>query len=72
MIAPSAEGTVKTMTIDRDYWTRRAETELKRAETASDPAACKAHYELAGLYLNRVHGGEPPRRPRPRLSIVAG
>lgn len=58
------------MSDDRNYWAARAETELVRARSSSDPAASKAHYELAGLYLDRVHGAEPPRRPR--LSIVTG
>jgi hypothetical protein len=39
-----------------DYLYRRAETELKMAEKAVSPAAVKAHYELAHLYLERLRG----------------
>lgn len=55
---------------DRRYWSDRAEAELGRARAALNPVASRAHYELAGLYLNYVHGGEPPLRPK--LSLVTG
>ena len=50
---------------DDDYLHDRAEAELKRAQQAEHPAAVKAHYMLAGYYLDRLHGGadEPPRSP---------
>lgn len=38
-----------------DYFERRAEEELEAAQRASHPAAVRAHYELADLYLNRLH-----------------
>jgi hypothetical protein len=37
-----------------DYLYRRAEVELRMAENAAGPAAVKAHYELAQLYLDRI------------------
>jgi len=37
------------------YFYKRAETELKRAQAATDPAASKVHYELANLYLDRFY-----------------
>jgi hypothetical protein len=40
---------------DREYFYRRAEMELKLAAESSCPPAVKAHYELAGHYLNRVY-----------------
>ena len=42
------------------YFYQRAETELKMAQSATDPAAVKAHYELANMYLDRFynHAGD--------------
>lgn len=46
------------------YYYRRAEAELEMAQAATIPAAVKAHYELANLYLERLtsseHRGERP------------
>ena len=39
---------------DRDYFERRAEDELERAQSSTDPAVVKAHYELLGYYLSRL------------------
>jgi hypothetical protein len=41
---------------DRDYLSHRAEVELHMAQTATAPAAVKAHYQLAALYLDRLYG----------------
>jgi hypothetical protein len=38
------------------YFEERAEEELEMAQRATHPKAVKAHYELAGFYLDRVHG----------------
>jgi hypothetical protein len=43
---------------DRSYFYERAEIELERAQRAAHPGAVKAHYLLAGYYLDRVYGGE--------------
>lgn len=40
----------------RDYYQQRAETELELAQTAGHANAVRAHYLLAGFYLDRVHG----------------
>jgi len=40
---------------DHDYFCRRAEEELERAQAALDPAAVRIHYELANKYLNRAY-----------------
>ena len=40
---------------DRSYYETRAEAELEQAQQSSHPAAVKAHYLLAGLYLDLVH-----------------
>ncbi|RSV13526.1 hypothetical protein CA236_17470 [Sphingomonas sp. ABOLG] len=39
---------------DTDYFRSRAEAELKMARAAQDPAALRAHYTLAGHYLDRA------------------
>ena len=40
---------------DRDYYLRRAECELALARSAGHPAAMRAHYHLAGFYLDRAY-----------------
>lgn len=44
---------------DHHYYRGRAEDELAAAETAAHPGAAKAHYLLAGLYLNRAYNSGP-------------
>ena len=45
---------------DRDYLEERAEAELSMAQAAVHPAAVRAHYLLAGFYLDRLYcPGEP-------------
>jgi hypothetical protein len=52
---------------DRDYFYVRAETELTRAQRAEHPAAMRAHYILAGFYLDLVYPPDAPvQRPIPR------
>jgi len=43
-------------TADPNYFYYRAEEELEHAQKAAHPAAVKAHYTLAGFYLDRVYG----------------
>jgi len=56
---------------DRSYFYERAETELKLAQQATDPAVVRAHYQMAGYYLDRVYGaGDSPatdRQPGPAV-----
>ncbi|MDT9598642.1 hypothetical protein [Sphingosinicella rhizophila] len=40
---------------DREYFEQRAESEIEMAQTARHEKAVRAHYEMAGLYLDRVH-----------------
>ena len=40
--------------IDRDYLEKRAEAELSLAQAAAHPAAVRAHYLMAGFYLDRL------------------
>lgn len=42
---------------DRDYFLERAEAELDLANQAHHADAARAHYYLAGFYLDRAHEG---------------
>ena len=44
------------MTSDQSYFYQRAEQELKMAQATEVPQAAKAHYVLAGNYLDLVYG----------------
>lgn len=46
---------------DLDYYERRAEAEIELARRASHSRAVQAHYDLANLYLEHIHGERPPR-----------
>jgi hypothetical protein len=37
------------------YLERRAEQELELAQSSTHPAAVRAHYQLAGFYLDRLY-----------------
>ena len=55
---------------ERDYFRQRAETEIEAAQTAGHPGAARAHYLLAGYYLdlayNPLASPMPPKaRPGP-------
>lgn len=41
---------------DKDYFYDRAEAELEAAQRALSPEAVRAHYILAGHYLDKVYG----------------
>ena len=41
---------------DLDYYERRAEAEIELARHARDSRVVQAHYELATIYLDRIHG----------------
>lgn len=43
------------MQSERDYFYNRAEAEIRMAQQATAPEAVRAHYQLAGLYLDRVY-----------------
>ena len=53
------------MADERAYFSRRAETELNMAQRAAAPEAVRAHYTLAGYYLDRVYGEDRPRSEQP-------
>jgi hypothetical protein len=44
--------------LDKEYFERRAEAEIKAAQAASHAAVARAHYELASHYLDLVHNPE--------------
>jgi hypothetical protein len=49
------------------YWEARAEQEIEAARRSDDPRAVRAHYLLAGYYLDLVHNPDarPPGGPAP-------
>jgi hypothetical protein len=53
---------------DVQYFSERAEQEIARAQQAVHPAAVRAHYLLAGYYLDMVYGS-PVAPPRPRNAL---
>ncbi len=48
---------------DRDYFERRAEAELALAQASDHPAVVRAHYVLAGHYLDRLYNPEDEQAP---------
>ena len=44
---------------DQDYYYRRAEEEIALAQQANHERSVRAHYLLAGYYLDRVYGTDP-------------
>jgi hypothetical protein len=40
---------------DREYYNRRAEAEIEAASATENSAACKAHYQMAELYLEKAY-----------------
>jgi hypothetical protein len=42
---------------EKHYFLERAEAELDRANAATHEGAARAHYYLAGFYLDRAHLG---------------
>jgi hypothetical protein len=40
---------------EKAYLEQRAEAELSLAQSADHPAVVRAHYLLAGFYLDRIH-----------------
>ena len=51
------------------YFYDRAEAVLKLAQTAAHPAAVRAHYLLAGHYLDRFYG-DPEQKALAALSLA--
>lgn len=47
------------------YFRERAEQEIRSAEFANHPDAARAHYELAGYYLDLVHNSANASADRP-------
>lgn len=43
---------------DKEYFYKRAENELEMAQRTESPAALKAHYTLAGYYLDKVYSDD--------------
>lgn len=45
---------------ERTYFRQRAERQLEWARLASHPQVARAHYHLAGYYLDRAFGPAEP------------
>ena len=43
---------------EQSYYLKRAEAELALAQAATHPKAVKAHYHLAGFYLDRAYSDQ--------------
>lgn len=52
---------------DQAYYLERAEEELERAQRSDHPDAVKAHYLLAGFYLDLVYGEGTPTGTESRI-----
>lgn len=58
---------------ESEYYLQRAETELALAQSASNPSAVRAHYHLAGRYLDRAYGDHIEKAPqREARAILRG
>jgi hypothetical protein len=44
---------------EMSYLELRAESELELARRATHPAAVRAHYQLAEMYLDKLYGDDP-------------
>jgi hypothetical protein len=53
---------------DLEYFQHRAEQEIALAQVSAHPQAVRAHYLLAGLYLDLVHSS-PGCPPKPRTIL---
>lgn len=51
------------------YYYDRAEIELERAMASDHPGVVKAHYFLAGLYLDRFYGGQEAVEDQSQLAV---
>ncbi|WP_129790513.1 hypothetical protein [Sphingosinicella sp. CPCC 101087] len=63
----------KVLDDERSYFRIRAEQEIRAAQAASHPEAARAHYMMAGYYLDLAHNPEaaaPPPPFPPRLQPV--
>ena len=55
---------------DESYFLKRAEDELVNARAAGNRNAAKAHFQRAGLYLNRAHSGEAAKEVGRYLGVA--
>ena len=59
---------------DGEYYEIRAEEELALAQRSDHPAVVRAHFLLAGLYLDRLYnpdGADPRAGGRASLRLVS-
>ncbi len=58
----------RTLEADLDYYQQRAEQEIALAQSSQHPEAVRAHYLLAGFYLDLVYSS-PACPPKPRSAL---
>lgn len=51
---------------EKSYFHRRAEEEIAHAQASTDERLVSFHYQLAGLYLDLVFGGNEAALPEQR------
>jgi len=56
---------------DHSYYLHRAEAELSLAAGAAHPAAMRAHYYLAGFYLDKAYGARDQGDSAPGRGLVS-
>ena len=56
--------------LDYEYYASRAEVELRLAISAAHPAAARAHYHLAGYYLDKAYSERPQRDKCPPAHTI--
>lgn len=62
----SWNGTNSMVHDDAEYYQARAEQELEFAQRSTNEAGARAHYLIAGYYLDRVYSGpNAPEKPAP-------
>jgi hypothetical protein len=55
---------------DTDYYQARAEQEIECAHKAQVAEAARAHYLLAGYYLDRIYNvSSPPEKPATPVEV---
>ena len=54
---------------ERCYFHDRAEAEIEAARLAGHPDAARAHFVLAGYYLDLAHNPGEPAAPAPAIEV---
>jgi hypothetical protein len=57
---------------DLEYFEQRAEAEIELAQKADNENAVHAHYMMAGIYLDRIHGSGTDEAKAESESVAGG